>query len=563
MTDHPKNKVLTDDYRPSINFFKSDLILRSYLQRHLGESQRQYLSDNLIRMGELSAGIMNELSQQADQHVPVLKKRNELGQNLDSVEFHPAYWKLMDIAAESEMFYLKYHPDKKEDFSGARHRMGFGLGQLYAMSELGQYCPHCMTDGAAYLIEQFGSENERKRLLPKLGARRGSELFSGAMFLTEKSGGSDVGANLSTADKIGGSRYRLNGEKWFCSNVNADVIMALARTGPLEEGTSGLSLFLVEKSLPNGSPNPMEIIRLKDKLGVRSMATGEVKFKDTVGKRLGEEGQGFKVMAQMINISRNYNSIAALAGNRRAIIEAWQYLNHRITFGERAVEHTLIREKFYELGSKYLADFVLVWRALRAMDAAETGDDREKNLLRILTPMAKWRSAEQAVYAVRECMELMGGNGYIEDFVMPKLLRDINVLPIWEGSGNIIVLDMLRAAEKSEGLQIVFEMIEEAAGESSDYGDLLTDRLAQVKSIWKSIRETDNRDQVEATAKPMFKQLIKLFQMALLIEEKEIADNSSRFEIALQYLADSFDQPADIRVPLPLDKIEELIGWEY
>lgn len=562
MPDHPKNKVLADDYRPSINFFKSDLILRSYLQRHLAESQRQYLSDKLVQMGELSAGIMNELSQQADQHVPVLKKRNELGQDIDSIEFHPAYWKLMDITAESEMFYLKYHPDKKEDFSGARHCMGFGLGQLYAMSELGQYCPHCMTDGAAYLIEQYGSENERKRLLSKLGARRGSELFSGAMFLTEKSGGSNVGANLCTADKIGGSRYRLNGEKWFCSNVNADVIMALARTGPIEKGTRGLSLFLVEKYLPNGNRNPMEIIRLKDKLGVRSMATAEVRFTDTVGKRLGEEGEGFKIMAQMINISRNYNSVGALAGNRRAIIESWQYLNHRKTFGKRAVEHALIREKFYELGSQYLADFVLVWRGLRAMDYAETGDEREQNLLRIITPMAKWRSAEQSVYTVRECMELMGGNGYIEDFVMPKLLRDVNVLPIWEGSGNIIVLDMIRAAKTSEGLKIVFEIIEEAAGESSDYGDLLADRFSQVKSTWKSIRKTDDRHKVEATAKLMFEQLIKLFQMALLIQEKEAAD-SSRFDIALQYMGDSFDQSPGVRNPLAIDDVEELIGWEY
>lgn len=562
MADHSKNKVLTDDYRPSINFFKSDLILRSYLQRHLAESQRQYLTDNLVQMGELAAGIMNELSQQADLHVPVLKKRNELGQGIDSVEFHPAYWKLMDIAAESEMFYLKYHPEKKEDFSGARHCMGFGLGQLYAMSELGQYCPHCMTDGAAYLVEQFGSENERKRLLPKFGARHGSKLFSGAMFLTEKSGGSDVGANLCTADKIGGSRYRLNGEKWFCSNVNADVIMALARTGPVEEGTRGLSLFLVEKYLPNGSRNPMEIIRLKDKLGVRSMATGEVRFTDTVGKRLGEEGEGFKIMAQMINISRNYNSVAALAGNRRAIIEAWQYLNHRITFGKKAVEHALIREKFYELGSKYLADFLLVWRGLRAMDAAETGDDREKKLLRIITPMAKWRSAEQSVYAVRECMELMGGNGYIEDFVMPKLLRDVNVLPIWEGAGNIIVLDMLRAGKKSEGLQVIFKIIEEAAENSQEYGELISKKLEQVKSIWESIQKTESRDKVETSAKPMFRELIKLFQMALLIEEKKVAD-SNRFEIALLYFADSYDQSLDMRNPAGLDKIKELIGWEY
>jgi alkylation response protein AidB-like acyl-CoA dehydrogenase len=559
---HPKNQVLTDDFKTSQNFYTSDLILRNYINRHFAEHSKQFLDGKLNQMGAIAAVEMDELSQKADKHPPILKKRNRFGEEIDEVDFHPAYWDLMDIAAESEMFYLKYHPDKWGEFTGDRHQMSFALGQLYAMSELGQYCPHCMTDGAAYLVEQFANEEDKKRLLPKLGANEGNELYSGAMFLTEKSGGSDVGANLCTAKKMSDDKYRLQGEKWFCSNVNADVIMALARTGPLEKGTRGLSLFLVEKQLPNGQRNPMDIIRLKDKLGVRSMASAEVRFQDTVGKRLGQEGEGFKVMAQMINISRNYNSVAALAGNRRAIIEAWQYLNHRRTFGKRAVDHALIREKFLELGAKYLADFLLVWRGLRAMDAAEKGDRAEQHLLRMITPMAKWWSAENAVYSVRECMELMGGNGYIEDFVVPKLLRDINVLPIWEGSGNIIVLDMLRAAEKSRGLDIIFEIIEEAAGQSPEHGGLMAEKLTETKTIWQDLRELNNRDRIEATAKPLFKQLIRLFQMALLVQEKQSAE-SMRYEISLNYLAVTFDDVLSAQDPPEVDQVETLIGWAY
>ncbi|WP_165264947.1 acyl-CoA dehydrogenase family protein [Fodinibius halophilus] len=382
------------------------------------------------------------------------------------------------------------------------------------------------------------------------------------MFLTEKSGGSDVGANLTRAEQVEGDKYVLNGEKWFCSNVNADVIMALARTGPIKEGTRGLSLFLVEKTLPNGDRNSMDIVRLKDKLGVRSMATGEVLFDDTVGQRLGEEGEGFKLMARMINISRNYNSVAALAANRRAIIEAWQYLNHRRTFGKQATKHALIREKFYELGAQYLANFLLVWRGLQAMDASENGDESERDLLRIITPMAKWCSAEHAVYAVRECMELMGGNGYIEDFVMPKLLRDVNVLPIWEGSGNIIVLDMLRAARKSDGLKLIFKHIADTAATSEEYGSLLNKQLSEVKSVWQLIGEMEDRDQVEATAKPLFKKLITLFQITLLIREKKDS-SSDRFDTALSYLTGTFSNSLRTRTPPSLDNIEELIGWDY
>jgi alkylation response protein AidB-like acyl-CoA dehydrogenase len=531
------------------------------LDRHFAESDLQAYQENLVQLGNLAATTMDELSQQADKTSPKLKKRDKFGKDVDKIEFHPAYWGLMDIAANSEMFYLKYHPEKRREVEN-RHQMGFALGQVYAMSELGQYCPHCMTDGAAYLIERFGSDHDKKRLLSRLGAKEGKNLFSGAMFLTEKSGGSDVGANLATAEKVQGDQYRLNGEKWFCSNVNADVIMALARTGPLEQGTRGLSLFLVEKRLPNGERNPMEIIRLKEKLGVRSMATGEVRFHDTRGKRLGKEGEGFKVMARMINISRNYNSVAALAGNRRALVESWQYLNHRETFGKIAIEHALIREKFHELGSTYLANFLLVWRGLRAMDAAEQGDEEERQLLRIITPMAKWWSAEHSVYAVRECMELMGGNGYIEDFVMPKLLRDVNVLPIWEGAGNIIVLDILRAAQKTEGLSKVFDLIEQAADQSEKYGPLIADKLTEVKSVWKSIQQKDGRDQVEATAKPLFKELIRLFQMALLVKENQ-ASTSDRFELALQYFADNYDPSLQERKPLSSKQISELIGWQY
>ncbi len=559
---HPQNQVLTDDFKTSQNFYKSDSILRNYIERHFSEKARKFINGKLKQLGETAATEMDQLSQKADKNGPILKKRNKFGKDIDEIEFHPAYWDLMDVAAESEMFYLKYHPDRKQAFIGNRHQMGFALGQLYAMSELGQYCPHCMTDGAAYLVEEFADEKDKKRLLPKLAAKEGDEIYSGAMFLTEKSGGSDVGANLCEAEKVSGDKYRLNGEKWFCSNVNADVIMALARTGPLEKGTRGLSLFLVEKQLPNGERNPMEIIRLKDKMGVRSMASAEVRFQDTVGKRLGKEGEGFKIMARMINISRNYNSVAALAGNRRAIIEAWQYLNHRKTFGKRATNHALIREKFLELGTKYIADFLLVWRGLRAMDAAETGEEDEQHLLRMITPMAKWRTAENAVYSVRECMELMGGNGYIEDFVMPKLLRDINVLPIWEGSGNIIVLDMLRATKKSRGLDIIFEMIQEAADQSPDYGGLMVEKLTETKTIWKDISALNNRDQIEATSKPLFKQLIRLFQMSLLVEEKQLED-TKRFEIALDYLAGTFESALSPHYPLEVDQIETLIGWEY
>lgn len=560
--EHFSNQVLTDDSNGSANFYKSDRILQNYLEKHLPKDALTYIGEKLKRLGGQAATEMDDLSQKADKQGPVLKKRNRYGEKIDEVEFHPAYRKLMDIAAQSEMFYVKYRPDLRSRFAGHRHKLSFAAGQLYAMSELGVYCPLCMTDGAAHLVDKYAPAELKERLLPKLSAREGEELYTGAMFLTEKSGGSDVGRNLVRAEQVEGDRYRLNGEKWFCSNVNAEVIMVLARTGDIEEGTRGLSLFLVEKELEDGRRNPMNIIRLKEKLGVRSMATGEVIFEDTIATRLKEENQGFKLMTEMINISRTYNSIAAVAGMRRALVESWQYLNHRVTFGKRAIEHALIRQKFRELGTRYVADFLLVWRAIRAMDAADQGDDEERHLMRILVPMAKWKSAGNSVYLVRECMELMGGNGYIEDFVMPKLLRDVNVLPIWEGSGNIIVLDVLRAAKKSDGFAIIIGHIRELAEESKSYGILIEERLEALLSVWNKLRKSDERDTIESTAKPLFRELIHLYQMALMIEEKD-AENEQWMGPALYYLASSFAHQPKVEEAPNIDEVSSLMGWEY
>lgn len=560
--DKPTNRVLAEGARKSSNFFRSDQILQHYLNKHLSDAGLNYMRDNLHELGKRAAREMDALSLRADQNAPSLKQRNALGEDINEVEFHPSYDQLLDIAAQSEMFHIKYRPELRDRFGRERHALGFAAGQLYGMGEIGVYCPLCMTDGAAHLVDKLAPEEDRNRLLANLSARTGEDLYTGAMFLTEKSGGSDVGRNLCTAEKIEGNRYKLNGEKWFCSNVNADVIMVLARTGTIGEGTRGLSLFLIEKEWPGGQHNSFHIKRLKEKLGVRSMATGEVIFNNTTGLRLGEEGAGFKRMTEMINISRAYNSSAAVAGSRRAIIEAYQYLCHRITFGKKAIEHALIRQKFWELGAQYVADFLLSWRAIRAMDAAEEGDHTEQQLMRLLIPMAKWRTAEQSVYSVRECMELMGGNGYIEDFVMPKVFRDVNVLPIWEGAGNIIVLDMLRAAQKSEGLSIIIEQIKSAAEQSDNYGELMHQQLHQLLSVWNRLEGLDERDQIEASAKPLFKQLIELYQMALMVEEKD-GESAAWMNPSLSYMASTYDEGLNIEDPIGTQKLRNLIGWKY
>lgn len=555
----PQNRVLESDLKKSHNFYQSDRILRHYLQRQLMPEALQYMIPRLKEIGATAASEMDNWSLEADKNPPQLIKRNNLGEDVDDIRFHPSYKSLLQAALNSEMFSVKWQPDLRQRFSGQLHRLGFASGYLYAMSELGQYCPLCMTDGAARLLDRFADEPDKKRLLPAVATRDISVFYSGAMFLTEKSGGSDVGRNLVRAEKTNGRRYQLFGEKWFCSNVNAEIIFALARTDESVPGTKGLSLFLIEKQRADGSRNPLNIVRLKDKLGVRSMASAECVLNGTEATLIGDEFNGFRLMTEMINLSRLYNSIAALSGSRRALIEAYNFLIFRESFGKRAVNHALVRDKLYELGSLHVANFYLCWRAIQALDASDSGNESEAALCRIITPMVKKWSAETAVYITRESMELMGGMGYIEDGVLPKIMRDVMVLPIWEGAGNIMVLDMLRAAQRSEGLKNVFAEIQKNAEHNPEYGSFLLDELKVAKAAWSEMGGLE-REELELKAKYFFENLTTLYQLALLVQKRD--DKSAGWiDPAARFLKDRLKGNAPQKV-LKSAEIENLIAWE-
>lgn len=554
-----ENAVLQKGHRKSGNFFGSDLMLRHQLERLLGKESQNYMFPVLDWLGETAALEMDELSMTADKEGPRLVKRNYLGEHVDRIVFHPAYDKLLEIAVRSRMMHVKWEPSLHKRFLGQRHAMGFGAGYLFAMAESGQYCPLCMTDGVALLIHRFCTPEDVDRLLPKIATLNAEDFYTGAMFLTEKAGGSDVGANLVRAEQVEGNVYKLNGEKWFCSNANAEVIFALARTNPEVDGTRGLSIFLVEPNLPDGTRNSIEFVRLKDKLGVRSMASAECIFHDARAILVGKEFEGFRIMAEMINLSRLYNSVAALSAGRRALVESWQFLNYRTTFGKTATQHALVRDKLLELGSLNVANFYLTWRAIEALDLAEKGNQAEAQLLRLLTPMVKKWSAEKGVYIVRESMELMGGMGYIEDSVMPKLMRDVMVLPIWEGAGNIMILDMMRAAEKSEGLSVMakeISIILEAGDES--YG-LLSMHLEDLHVSLLELRHR-NRDEMEFLAKRLFGRLTTLYKIALLLRARD-AVSYAWIDPALEYLVGKFlhkeDQLANY------ETIRDMMAWNF
>lgn len=555
-----KNKVM-ENYRTSRNFYHSDKILRNYFKQHVSAEGYAYMQDKLEYTGQQAAGIMNELSLLADKNGPELIKRNFTGENIDKISFHPAYWELMKIAVKSEMFRVKWEPSLQQKFNAEKQRLGFASGYLYAMSECGQYCPLCMTDGVARLVDLFCREEDRARLLPHIATNNAADLYTGAMFLTEKTGGSDVGASITVAEHQEDDVYTLNGEKWFCSNANAQLIFALARTDNDVKGTRGLSIFLIENPLQNGERNYMEVIRLKDKLGVRSMASAECILRDTKGKLVGKEFEGFKVMVEMVNLSRLYNSVAALSTSRRALIEAYQFLSARNTFGKPALEHALIRTKLTELAALNVANFYLVWRAIEALDKADNGDKKEMSLFRIINPMTKKWSAETGVYITRESMELMGGLGYIEDGVMPKLMRDMMVLPIWEGSGNIIVLDMLRAFFKSDGFDTLSAEVENTASNNTEHAAFLRNSLQQLKAFAENLKQM-NAEDMEASAKPFFERLTTLYQVSVLIDNLN-EESSAWISPSINWLKEKYNSNGLNPVkPLSVQEVKNMVAWD-
>jgi alkylation response protein AidB-like acyl-CoA dehydrogenase len=443
------------------NLFAEDPTGAKYWRHWIGPERFEKFRAHFQALGDAGAKAA-PLSARADRQGPVLRTHDLTGARAETVDFHPDYHDLEQLAYGRGIIALKYDPDFLRDHRDVRHLVGFGSGYYFAQTELGLYCPICMTDGVGRVLERHaGTHPAALEALSHLASRNLEELWQGAMFLTEKQGGSDVGANEATARQEG-SRWLLDGDKWFCSNVTADAILALARMPDGPPGTKGLGLFLVLRNLPEGNGSSIRIHRLKDKLGVGSMPTGETTFERTEGFLIGGIGEGFKQMAEMLNLSRLYNAVASVAGMRRALLEAYAYGCERQAFGRPLVELPLWRAAMADLAAELLGMFALVFDTVRTLDRADCGDDLARRLVRITIPIAKALSGKLAVFAVSECMEAIGGNAYIEESILPRLLRDVQVLPIWEGTTHILTLDALRAIEKERSHEALFARIAEA-----------------------------------------------------------------------------------------------------
>ena len=421
---------------PRTSYWDASEALRALCRRKLDAEAWSWAEPQLRRMGERAAYEVAPLAAVADRESPRLVTHDARGERIDRVDYHPSYRRMEEIAYGSGMIAMKY---ADHDHRRDAPFIAWAIGYLFAMAEMGLYCPLCMTDGVARVLTRFGTAEQIARVVPHLSALRRPELWTGGMFLTERAGGSDVGSNETIARKANGT-WRLTGHKWFCSNVDAEAVLVTARPEGASGGTRGLRTFLL---LTRGNPG-VRIERLKEKLGVRSMATGEVTLTDAPAEEVG----GFAAMTEMLNLSRLYNSVASIAVIGRAIHEARSYVEQREAFGRTLIEFPLVQETLFDLEAEHLAAMMLTFEVVDALRRADAGDADAARLLRVLTPMVKAVTGKLAVPCVSEAMELIGGNGYIEESPMPRLLRDAQVLPIWEGTTNILVLDTLRAVQK-------------------------------------------------------------------------------------------------------------------
>jgi alkylation response protein AidB-like acyl-CoA dehydrogenase len=279
-----------------------------------------------------------------------------------------------------------------------------------------------------------------------------SRLTQGGQFMTEKEGGSDVGTLTSTAVQEG-DHWRLTGEKWFCSNADAEVVMLLARPQGAVGGTRGVGLFLMPRRLDDGSPNHFRIVRLKDKLGTRSMASGEIRLDGAIAYAVGNLDRGFVQMAEMVNSSRLSNGVKSTALMRRAYHDAMAVAKGRVVFGSRIVDLPLARRQLMKIMLATEQALSMSFVTADALDRAEAGSQDAAALLRILTPTLKFRATRDARKVCGDALEMRGGVGYIEEFASARLLRDAHLGSIWEGTGNIVALDALKRAVGRHGAE--------------------------------------------------------------------------------------------------------------
>jgi acyl-CoA dehydrogenase len=541
MTIEPRKPAAAAAVSPEtrgLDFYASDPSLKGMLQIYLAAAERQHLEPHLARLGRLVGGRLDDLAREADKTPPRLEPRTRQGEDRQSISKAPAYLAMEKIAfGELELAALSHRPALGWS-SALSAASKYALTYLFAQSEFGLLCPVNMTDSLTRTIRRFADRELVARYLPGLLSDELDTQLQGAMFMTERLAGSDVGATETRAQRSG-DHWLLYGEKWFCSNADADLALVLARPEGAPSGTAGLSLFLMPRLLPSGAANGYRIVRLKDKLGTRAMPSGEVSLQGAVAWLVGDPSQGFKQIAEMVNQSRLSNGVRSTGIMRRAVHEALTVALGRRAFSQRLIELPLVRRQLIKMILPAEAALSMAFFTADCLERADAGDREAQTLRRILTPLLKLRACRDARKLAGDAMEMRGGNGYIEEWIEPRLLRESHLGSIWEGTSNIIALDVVRAAAKAgahESLRARLGAMLAAA--PADLAGALTERLQAALDLLVAANAEARGARQAASG------LYYATAAVLLVREAEILNAPWRQDLARLLLAHKL-QPRD------------------
>jgi acyl-CoA dehydrogenase len=485
-SEHGANYLATDC--SGENFYAIDRGLRDLLPLYLAAEDFNKLEPHFDRMGRLAGGRLDELARIADKHPPLLNPRDRFGRDEDWIDYHSAYREMEQIAFGNFQFHAMTHRGGTLGMDRPLPAVAkYALQYLFVQAEFGLMCPISATDTSTHLIRKFASKELQDYLLPKMLSGDVATMWKGTQFMTERAGGSDVGA-IETTARFEDGEWRLYGDKWFCSHTDGDVALLLARPEGAASGTKGLALFAMPRRLKNGRRNAYRIVRLKDKLGTRSMASGEILLEGAVAYLVGDINAGLKQMMEQVNLSRLSHGVRAAAMMRRCLNEAMACATSRKAFGRTIMDYPLLRRQLLKIALPVEQSLSMFLFTASAMDRANAGDKPAADVLRILTPLLKFRACRDNIPVATGAMEVRGGNGYIEEWVNARLVRDAHIGVLWEGTSNINALDIITRAVGKSGAHrtlaaALSKLLDEATAIPSAFRDRLRATLARTISL--------------------------------------------------------------------------------
>ncbi len=509
---------------PSLgNQYDDDRVLRTYLRRLLPADVLAEIEPALREMGDLAGNKLYHMQLADRLNEPVLTNWDAWGNRIDHIEVTPLWKEAERLAAEFGVVAAAY-----EGNYGRYDRIHqFALTYLFHPSTDVYTCPLAMTDGAARTLLRSGNQELIERAVPHLTSRDPAHFWTSGQWMTEATGGSDVGTSETTAVLDDEETWRLHGRKWFTSAATGQMTLTLARPEGNPPGGKGLALFYLETRDETGQLLNMEILRLKDKLGTRKVPTAEIMLHGAAAYPVLGLKNGVRNIVPMLHLTRTWNAVSAAAYMRRGLALARDYARKRQAFGSLLLAKPLHIDTLARLQAEFEAAFHLTFLGVELIGKDEAGEisDDEAALLRMLTSINKLVTGRQGVAVTSEILEAHGGAGYVEDTGLPLLLRDAQVLPIWEGTTNVLALDTLRALRDGDPLAVLTGKVQQIAQAVSD------ERLATAvkKSenaldharVWLGQAMQQGQPALEAGARRFAMTLGRALQLALLVEQAQ------------------------------------------